>query len=83
MGDDIEGYRKDRSKGAVPGSNIQGGGAFGVTIWKRELGGDWGYDQGPDGVPPSGGATDRGDDGETWGRRRVIVSSIRGVDGLR
>ena len=52
------------------------------TLWNQEMGGDQGDVQGPDGVPPSGGAMDHGDDGETRGRRRVGVSSGRGGDGL-
>ena len=67
----------------VPGRNLQGGGTVGVTLWKRDLGGDQGYSQGPDGVPPSGGAIDHGDEGETWVRHIVVLSSSRGCDGLR
>ena len=52
VGDDIKGPRKDGRNCAVPGRNVQGGGAVGVTIWKQELGGDWGDAQGPDGIPP-------------------------------
>ena len=52
VGDDSEGPRKDGINGAGPGSNVQGGGTVGVTIWKRELGGDRGDAQGPDGIPP-------------------------------
>ena len=82
VGDDSEGYRKDRRNGALLGINVQGDGAFGVTLWKRELGGDWGDAQGPDGIPPSGGATYHGDDREMWGRQRVGVSNGRGGDGI-
>ena len=39
-------------------------------------------DQGTGGVQPPGGATDHGDDGKTWGRRGVGLSSGRGGDGL-
>ena len=66
-----------------PGSNIQGGGADSVTLCNIEMGGDRRYAQGPDSVPPSGGATDHGYDGETWGRQRVGVSIGRGGDVLR
>ena len=52
VGYDREGLRKDGSNGVVPGINLQGGGAFGVTLWKRELGGDRGCAQGPDGILP-------------------------------
>ena len=38
-------------------------------------------DQGPDGVPTSGGAKDHRNDGETRGTRRVGVSIGRGVKG--
>ena len=41
------------------------------------------YTQGPDGVPPPGGATDHGDDGETRGRRKVGVIIGRGGYGRR
>ena len=34
---DIEGSIKDRSNSTGLGRNAQGGGAVGVTIWKREL----------------------------------------------
>ena len=34
-------------------------------------------------VPPSGGATDHGDDGETRGRRRMGVPISRGGNGRR
>ena len=40
VGDDIKGFRKDGSNSADPGINVQGGGAFGFTLWKIELGGD-------------------------------------------
>ena len=51
VGGDSEGPRKDGSNGVGPGSNVQGGGAVGVTLWKLELGGDRGDAQGPDGIP--------------------------------
>ena len=82
VGDDSEGYRKDGSNSEGPGSNVLGGGVVCVTIWKRYLGGDRGNAQGTDGVPPLSGATDNGDDGETWGRRRVGVPRSRGGDGI-
>ena len=50
--DDSEGSRKDGRNCAVPESNVQGGGAVIVTLWKRELGGDRGDAQGTDGIPP-------------------------------
>ena len=77
-----EDSREDGSNGAVPGSDVQDIDVVCVTLCKRELGGDLGDAQGPDRVPPSGGATYHGDDGETWGRRRVVVSRGRGGDGL-
>ena len=40
--DDSEGSRKVGSNGVGPGSNVQGGGAVGVTLWKQELVGDRG-----------------------------------------
>ena len=52
MGDDSAGPRKDGINGVGPGRNVQGGGAVGVTLWKRELGGDRGDAQGPDGIIP-------------------------------
>ena len=63
MGHDSEDAREDRINGAGPRRNLKGGGAVGSVIWQQELGGDWEYYQGPDSVPPSGGATDHGDDG--------------------
>ena len=83
MGDDSEGPRKDGINSAGPGRNLQGGGAIRVTLWKRELGGDQGDDQGPDGIPPVISKTDHRDDVETWGRRRVGVSRSRGGNELR
>ena len=77
MGHDSKVARKDGRNGAVPGINVQGGGTFGAIIWQREMGGDRGDAQGPDGVPTSGGVTDHGDDGETRGRWRVRVPSGR------
>ena len=82
MGHVIEGARKDGSYGAGTGSDVQGGGTFGVIIWKRELGGDRRDAQVPGGVPPSGGVTDHGDDRETRGRRIVGVNIVRGGDGI-
>ena len=38
-----------------------------------ELGGDWGYAQGPGGVPPLGSATDHRDGGKTRSRQRAVV----------
>ena len=83
MGVDSEGYRKDWSNSTVPGSNVQGVGSVGVTIWKRYMGGDRGDSQVLDDVLTLGGAMDHGDDGETWDRRRVGVSNGRGGDELR
>ena len=47
------------------------------------MGGDRGDVQGSDGIPPSGGATDHGDDGETRGSRRLGVPISRRGDGSR
>ena len=80
-GNDSEGTGKDGINSAGPGINVQGGGAVGAIICQRDLGGDWGDAQGPDGVPSSGGATDHGDDGKTQGRRRVGVPISRRGDG--
>ena len=52
VGYDSAGSRKYGINGAVPGSNVKGGGAVVVTIRKRELGGDRGYAQGTDSIPP-------------------------------
>ena len=82
MGGDSECSIKYGSNGAGPGSNVQGGGAFGVTLWKRYLGGDRVDAQGPDGVSPSGGDTDHVDDEKTRGRRIVGVSSSIGGNGI-
>ena len=83
MGDVSEGSRKDWIKSAGPGINVKGDGTVGVNLWKRDLGGDQGDDQGTDSVPLSDGTTDHRYDGKTWGRRRVGVSSGRGGDGIR
>ena len=52
VGDGSEGPRKDGSNVSGPGSNVQGGGAVSVTLWKLELGGDQRYAQVPDVIPP-------------------------------
>ena len=52
MGCDSEGPRKDGRNGTGLGRNVQGIGAVSVTLWKLELGGDRGYTQGPDSIPP-------------------------------
>ena len=82
MGDDSEGSRNDGSNGTVPGKTVQGVDAVSVTLWKKKLGGDRGYAQGPYGIPPSGGGTYHRDDGETWGRQILVISISRGGDGL-
>ena len=76
VGDDSDGSREDGRNCAGTGKNIQGSGSVSVTLWKQELGGDRIDDQGPYSVPPLGGATDHGDDDETWGRQRVGLSSV-------
>ena len=83
VGHDSEGDRKYGRNGAGPGSDVQGGGAVGSIIWKRDLGGDWGDYQGPDGVTPLVSAKDNGDDREMRGRRRVGVPIGKGGDGSR
>ena len=65
---DSKGARKDGRNGTGPGRDVQGDGIVGAIIWQQELGGDREDAQDPDGVPPSGGDTDHGDYGETWGR---------------
>ena len=42
------------------------------------MGGDRVDAQVPGGVPPPGGTMDHGDDGENWGRRRVVVTLSSG-----
>ena len=42
------------------------------------MGGDRGYAQGPDGVPPLDDTAEHGDDGEMRGRQRMLVHSGRG-----
>ena len=81
VGHGIEGARKYGRNGAGLGSDVQGGGAVGAIIWQRGLGGEWGDAQGPDGVSPSGGTTDHGDDGKKRGRRRGGVPIVSGGDG--
>ena len=68
MGNGSKGDIKNRSNGAGPGRNVQGGGAVGAIICQIELGCDQGDAQGPDGFSPSVGMTDHEDDGETWSR---------------
>ena len=82
IGDDSEGPRTYKSNGAVPGRNTQGGSTVNVTLCKRELGGDQGDAQGPNGIPPYIGSMDHRDDGKTWDRRIVGVSNGIGGDGL-
>ena len=65
VGDDSEGPREDRINGAGPGIDVKCSGAVDVTICKQELVVDRGDAEGPDGVPPSVGTTDHGDEGET------------------
>ena len=69
----MEYYHTDnKDKVLVPEDTVQKDTITGgVNIQKRELGGDQGYYQGPDGVPPSGGAIDHGmtakrGDGREW-----------------
>ena len=81
MGYNSEGSREDGGNSAGTGINVQGSGTVVVTIWKQELGGDWGDAQVPDGVTPSGSMMDHGDDSKTWGRQRLGVSSGRGGGG--
>ena len=73
VGHDSEGARKGGSNGVVPKSNVKGGGVVVAIIWHQDLGGDQVDAQGTDDVPPSGGTTDHGDNGEMRGRRRVGV----------
>ena len=47
------------------------------------MGGDQGGAQGPGGVPPQGDLTYHGDDGETRGRRRVLVTLSSGGNRYR
>ena len=83
MGNVSEGAGKDGSNGAGPGRNVSGGGTVGALVRKQDLGGDRGYAQGPEGVPPPGGATDHGDDRKMRGRRRVGVPLGSGCNGNR
>ena len=78
-----EGSRYNVSSGAGLEINVQGFGAVVVTLWKKELGGNRVDAQVPDDVTPLVGATDQGDDGETWVWWRVVVSSSRGDDKRR
>ena len=57
---------------------MQGGGVVSAIIWQLELVADQGYAQGPDGVPPSGRATDHGDGGEMRVKRGVGIPIGRG-----
>ena len=78
-----EGARKYERNDAGPWSNVTDGGAVSAIIFQQELVGDWVYDQGLDGVPPSGGTTDHRYYGKTRGRRRVGVPISKGGDGIR
>ena len=82
VGYDIDGPGTDGIKTAVPWSNLQDSSTVGVTLWKRELGGDQGDAQCPDGISPENGTTYHRDDSKMWGRRRIVVSSSRGGDRL-
>ena len=66
-----------------PGSDVKGSGAVGNIIWQRAMGGDRGDAQGPDGIPPLGGAMDIKDYGETRGRQRLGLPIGRGGNGFR
>ena len=83
VGNGSKGDIKDRTNGAGPGSNVQGGGAVGTIICQIELGCDQGDAQGPDGFSPSVGMTDHGNYGETWCRRIVGLTIGRGDNGIR
>ena len=74
---DSEGTGKDRSNNACPRRNVQGSVIVGAIIWQRELGGDQGDAEDPDGIPLSSGVTDHRNVGETRGRWRVGVLSGR------
>ena len=82
VGNDSEGSRKDESNGAGPGNNVQGGGAFGFTLWKQKLGSGQVDAQVPDSVSPFCGAMNHRDYIETWVRQRVVVSCGRGGGGI-
>ena len=62
VGHDSKGYIKYGRNSVGLVSYEHGGVAVGAIIWQRELGGDRGDAQCPGGVPPSGGATDHGDE---------------------
>ena len=83
VGHGSEGAKRDKRNSAGPGSDVQGGGAVSAIICQYKLGGDRVYAQGPDGVPPSGGTTDHGNDGKTRSMRRVGVPIGTGDDGSR
>ena len=55
----------------------------GAIIWKKELGGDWGDAQYPNGVPPLGVVMDHKDDDKNHCRRRVGVPICREGNGSR
>ena len=61
----------------------KGGGTVSDIIWQQYLGGDQGYAQSPDDVPPEGRATDHRDKGKTRGRRTVGVPIGRRGGGIR
>ena len=82
VGHDSDGSRKNGSNVALPGSNVQGNDTICVNLLNREMGDDWGDAQGPDRVPPSGGATDHGDDRETWYPAVEEATESTRLDGL-
>ena len=66
----------------VPGRKVKSCDAVCVSLWKRELGGNQGDSQVSYNVPPSGGTIDHREYGRTWGLRKVVLYSGRGIDRL-
>ena len=73
MGHNSKGTGKSGRNSAFLWRNLKDCGVVGASIWQREMVDDWGDAQDPDGVPSMGGATDHGDDGKLWVRRRVLL----------
>ena len=74
---DSEDTGEDGRNGVGTRRNIQGGGAVGAIIWKKDMVGNRGDAQGPDADSSLGGTMDHGDDGEIWGMLRVGVPNCR------
>ena len=83
VGNGSKGAGKNDRNSADLGIDLQGSDTVGALLGQQDLGGDRGDYQSPGGVPPLGGAMDHGDEGQTRGRQRVIVTLSSRVNGSR